>query len=884
MAGAEFVRADLHVHTFHDGDADPSPDLEAYVRTALDRGVSVLGITDHNTTRFVSAALKAAEGTALFVVPGVEISTHDGHLLALFSPSAVAELEAFGNPTNLKLQDVAGGEKRSRRGILDLVDEIERLGGLAIAAHVDAADGIQGRLRQAELEELLASPALAGIEFRTKEALLTWFTESDTDSVRLAGWNARQKVDALRERGLARVMSSDAHSIDKVGVDQATRTLTRLRMDDLNFEALRNAIVNNPKARCKAEVELPVSYPRVLRARFTGGFLDGVQLDFSANLNCLIGGRGSGKSTALLAIRAALGTSLEPDEDPDEAGRMPDETVVEFVDSAGSLRTARRERQGTPTEPDSGSPVRLRLSDLGQGESGRLAREYEHDPRVLLAFLDEFVVKHKYEEAEADLLAQLEENASEVERTSVRAEQVKKLEEEQSRLVANLAAAEKGQIEEIAKWAALLAAQGPLLARLGEELSLAAGLGEDPSSLDLDELAASFGVDLTTARAVRFVEGDQGLRVGLQKLKVARSEVRTGAQAALAGAARPAVDALAAWGADQADLETRLERRQKELEAQGLKVQAGAVREIADRLNEVKVSLGQLRKKQDEHQTARKKREELLDQLHANRDQLHRLRVATIGSIVQSANKYSDGGLVLRVSFGRRGIIEPWVDWLKGAFSFRSPRVQRVAQEVDPRDLARNLLSDVTPLLSLKDQTGAFFTKEAFAPLYQWSTIFELETMLLEDRPRIDVKEHGSTKWRPFDRLSTGQQRSVLLSLLLCAERYEPLVIDQPEDHLDAQYIAAGVVHHLEAAKERRQLILATHSANLTVLGDAELVIPLRVEDGHAEPHDVGAVDRPTTRQRVCELLEGGTEAYERRGQKYGFRFAARPPDIAQLG
>jgi predicted ATP-dependent endonuclease of OLD family len=119
----------------------------------------------------------------------------------------------------------------------------------------------------------------------------------------------------------------------------------------------------------------------------------------------------------------------------------------------------------------------------------------------------------------------------------------------------------------------------------------------------------------------------------------------------------------------------------------------------------------------------------------------------------------------------------------------------------------------------------------------------------------------------------------VLLSLILCAERDEPLIIDQPEDHLDAQYIATAVVRHLERAKERRQVVIATHSANLTVLGDAELVIPLHVENGHGRPYDIGAVDRPTTRKQVCALLEGGVEAYERRGQRYGFRFSARPPD-----
>jgi predicted ATPase len=149
--------------------------------------------------------------------------------------------------------------------------------------------------------------------------------------------------------------------------------------------------------------------------------------------------------------------------------------------------------------------------------------------------------------------------------------------------------------------------------------------------------------------------------------------------------------------------------------------------------------------------------------------------------------------------------------------------------------------------------------------------------MLREDRPRIEVQRDGSPDRQAFNHLSAGQQRSVLLSLLLCAERNEPLVLDQPEDHLDGRYIASAVVSHLEAAKERRQVLIATHSANLTVLGDAELVIPMQVVGGLGQPYAMGAVDRPETRDEVCVLLEGGAQAYKKRGERYGFRFADDP-------
>jgi predicted ATP-dependent endonuclease of OLD family len=98
--------------------------------------------------------------------------------------------------------------------------------------------------------------------------------------------------------------------------------------------------------------------------------------------------------------------------------------------------------------------------------------------------------------------------------------------------------------------------------------------------------------------------------------------------------------------------------------------------------------------------------------------------------------------------------------------------------------------------------------------------------------------------------------------------------LDQPEDHLDAPYIAGALVGHLETAKERRQVILATHSANVTVLGDAELVVPLYANAGRGSARDPGSVDRAETRDRVCELLEGGIEPFKKRAQRYGLRLS----------
>ena len=238
---------------------------------------------------------------------------------------------------NLRLStDPTDGSRRSDRSLLDLVGEVQGRGGLAVLAHIDGVEGaLSDRVSPTELRSLLTHSGLAAVEFVDVANLRDWFSSEDPVQSRRAAWEARQAISELAERGLARVMSSDAHDPSLVGKDGVVRKLTRIRLDEANFESVANALLNNPKARCAVEAGLPDHYPRVISARFEGGFLNGVSVDFSPNLNAFIGGRGSGKSTALIALRAALGEPPRAAEDPDDPGRMPDRTIVEFQDSLG---------------------------------------------------------------------------------------------------------------------------------------------------------------------------------------------------------------------------------------------------------------------------------------------------------------------------------------------------------------------------------------------------------------------------------------------------------------------------------------------------------------------------------------------------------------------
>ncbi|MNY19425.1 hypothetical protein D3C86_1528580 [compost metagenome] len=109
-----------------------------------------------------------------------------------------------------------------------------------------------------------------------------------------------------------------------------------------------------------------------------------------------------------------------------------------------------------------------------------------------------------------------------------------------------------------------------------------------------------------------------------------------------------------------------------------------------------------------------------------------------------------------------------------------------------------------------------------------------------------------------------------MLNLLL-AKGEGPIVIDQPEDELDSNFIYHELVPLLRRIKNRRQLIVATHNANLPVNADADLVYALKVAEGRGVVLAEGGLDNNETTGAVLDIMEGSAEAFKRRLAKYHF-------------
>ncbi len=133
---------------------------------------------------------------------------------------------------------------------------------------------------------------------------------------------------------------------------------------------------------------------------------------------------------------------------------------------------------------------------------------------------------------------------------------------------------------------------------------------------------------------------------------------------------------------------------------------------------------------------------------------------------------------------------------------------------------------------------------------------------------------HGQADpvFRPLNKLSTGQQCTAILHMLLL-ENVDPLLMDQPEDNLDNAFIADRIVAELREAKTSRQFLFATHNANIPVFGDAEWigVFTAAENQGCLGLEAQGSIDVPVIRDQVASILEGGRDALIQRKEKYEF-------------
>lgn len=129
----------------------------------------------------------------------------------------------------------------------------------------------------------------------------------------------------------------------------------------------------------------------------------------------------------------------------------------------------------------------------------------------------------------------------------------------------------------------------------------------------------------------------------------------------------------------------------------------------------------------------------------------------------------------------------------------------------------------------------------------------------------IDIKfSDESGNKRPLDKASPGQKSASMLTFLM-SYGSDPLILDQPEDDLDCAMLAQTVIPAISKNKQRRQLIVVTHSAPIVVNGDAEYIVGMKQNQMRLTSHIVGGIQQQDVKDFICHQMEGGEKAFRSR-------------------
>ena len=127
----------------------------------------------------------------------------------------------------------------------------------------------------------------------------------------------------------------------------------------------------------------------------------------------------------------------------------------------------------------------------------------------------------------------------------------------------------------------------------------------------------------------------------------------------------------------------------------------------------------------------------------------------------------------------------------------------------------------------------------------------------------------GSTSQKIFNDvrdLSLGQKVIAMLTFVLgyseYSEDFRPLIIDQPEDNLDNQYIYKNLVKQMRLLKEKRQVIIATHNATIVTNAKADLVCEMQSDHVRGWIESMGYPSEERIKKKILNHLEGGIDSF----------------------
>jgi predicted ATPase len=860
--GATWLRGDFHLHTKADKEfsyiGTENDFCRLYVEKLKEQHINLGVITNHNKfdkSEFVGLRKRALkEGIGLFA--GVELSVNDGangiHCLLIFDfEKWCVNGEDFINQfLTAAFEGIANRENENTRCRYNFETLLQKLSdhenncrdSFIILAHVEQNSGFfneldGGRIQQLISNDLFRHFVLGFQKVRTYDKVATW-----------KNW-FNDKLPAFIE-------GSDCKSLEEIGRPHQQRNeekRTFIKIGEFNFEALKYALTDfNYRISLNTKPEIKNSYVKSIS--FEGGLLAGAKIEFSPELNNLIGIRGSGKSSLLEVLRYVLGISLPFNAaDPEYKNSL----ITRSMGSGGKaiVTIVNKQNEKYRIEKLYGQKEDIYKNNLLQ--PGITLDATGFHPPIYFGQKD---LSNKGKDFEGDLIQRLigtrlkavqvkiEQKKREVENIISELKKLQNLKELQRDTEAQIKNSkhqlnffkEKG-VEDKLKQQTLFDSDISKLIQI--ESTVRSYLSELASLISNHNYFFQQAITGSEVNKELFEEA----KIFIQELKIEFEKLK-------------AIQKISVLSQQKLkDVVSKINTKKEGLKEEFAKIK----REInTDTINpdnflnlnrQIETALLKLK----EIEKSEKRRSDLQTNLLERLTELDNLWLEEYNVLNKEVKRINEAESKISIEVDFKGRRDKLTDKMKQVF--RGSGIRETAyQEIEEayKDFIQ-IYRDSSKLDDILNQNHVVDFKRRF-----FENLDDLLTFKVENK--IVIQYNGKS----LDKHSLGQRASALILFLLAQKENDVLIIDQPEDDLDNQTIYDEVIKELKKIKGNMQFIFATHNANIPVLGDSEKVVSCSYDERTITVHS-GTIDNHQTQRFIVDIMEGGDEAFNRRKNIY---------------
>ncbi|EFC6701959.1 ABC transporter [Escherichia coli] len=904
--GSRWWKFDFHNHTPASDDYGKGPNQAQYMQIThkdwllnyMRQGIDCVAVTDHNSGAWIDPLKQALKELAseshedyrpLYLFPGVELTVQGNiHILAIFGEDkTTSDIDSLLGA--VRYRGTKGkSDGCSECSAVEVIDEIARSGGLAIPAHVDQASGLFTVCTGNTLEQVLDNKCVFAMEV--------------TDLAK-----AKPQLYIGKNLNWAEILGTDSHHPSGTGNQRYPGShFTWVKMSEPSYDGLRLALVDGALSLKRSDNftgdpnihgQLAIESIVVDDAKYLGR---GQSLTCQLNpwLNTIIGGRGTGKSTSLEFLRIALKRkgeipkSLEKEftkysqtsKDRQDEGLLKDSTkiTVGFRKDGGRFRITwsntddiysieEETAPGVWCDSEGDIAQRFPVRIYSQKQIFELAKH----PQALLQVVDDAPeVNHrdwqlKWDELVSKYLslrAQEREVQAGLQEESVTKGQLEDVKRK-------LDVFEKAGHADVLKAYQLRQNQSKAMDSWVTTWEDSAEQVRDisgsllPAELDLQYF------DIGNADDKELFDTIKDIRATFEKLQTEMNSI-----------AQRIDDVKNSWNQTRSDLGiskriTAASHEYNALLGQLSAADAGdpsAYGVLVKQRQDFEDKLKGFDKKRETLAQHQKSAEEYLVKLHEHRALITKLREdflkdTLVGNSYVQINVIPFGNKItveeeFRNLIGRSGGgFDRDIGVVDGDEGLLAYLTQDQSNTMDDKikKIKSSLLAihenDTMAVESCKDRR--------FVSLIQGLTpeqIDRIQCWFPGDSLDIRYSLKNGESFKPVEQGSPGQKTAALLAFILSYGN-EPLILDQPEDDLDNHLIYDLIVTQLREIKQKRQVLVVTHNANIVVNGDAENVIALDIRSGQTRIVAQGGLQEPSIRDEICRVMEGGKEAFTQR-------------------